>query len=326
MVQGSQNTPGSELVPAPKQGGALSPLWYVGVALSVAMVSWYPLFGVMLLAGVARTIVDRGGHRALVGVVLAAVVPIVAFAAMLGLSQGLVLVPAAFTSLALATLMWRGRASVTAVSSVVVAGTLASLAVDAIILAGQGLGVAETTCGALLETVRLAAGDGVASDAIVSAAEPLVRALWPLVYSLTVMVNAVGAGIGAFVAAPRGTAPRRAPQLANFDAPLWSVAALALSILGMGASFADIPYADVVRTVSATVFMNVRIIFAAQGLGVLSSMLMRLRTGCMLRPLIICFAVWIEAMSFILSIVGLIDVWANFRKLARGGSDAEALT
>ena len=137
MVQGSQNTPGNELVPAPKQGGALSPLWYVGVALSVAIVSWYPLFGVMLLAGVARTIVDRGGHRALVGVVLAAVVPIVALAAMLGLSQGLVLVPAAFTSLALATLMCRGRASVTAVSSVVVAGTLASLAVDAIILAGQ---------------------------------------------------------------------------------------------------------------------------------------------------------------------------------------------
>ncbi|WP_158095290.1 DUF2232 domain-containing protein [Collinsella sp. An2] len=307
----------------PQAGGNASPLWYVGVALSVLVIGWYPFLGVMLLAGVTRILVDRSGPRAFVGAVLVAIATVVILSVTFGLSSGLVAVPPLLTTLLLVACMCRGAAGVTSVSTVVAVGTLASLAIDAFTLSGQGYSVADVTCGLLMETVRASAGNGIDANMVVATVEPVVTALWPLVYVMTVMVNVLGAGVGALVAAPRVNGVRHLPQIARFDAPLWSVGVLALSVLGLGASFAGIPYANVVLTVSATVLMSVRFIFAAQGLGVLSDKLSRLRMGCMLRPLIICFAVWVEAMSFILSIVGLIDVWANFRKLPRGGTDAE---
>lgn len=325
MIQGHQNTPGTELAPVkpPQAGGNMSPLWYVGVALSVLVIGWYPFLGVMLLAGVTRTLVDRSGPRAFMGAVLVAIATVVILSVAFGLSSGLVAVPPLLTTLLLVACMCCGAAGVTSVSAVVAVGTLASLAIDAFTLSGQGYSVADVTCGLLMETVRASAGSGIDANMVVATVEPVVTALWPLVYVMTVMVNVLGAGVGALVAAPRVNGVRHLPQIARFDAPLWSVGVLALSVLGLGASFAGIPYANVVLTVSATVLMSVRFIFAAQGLGVLSDKLLRLRMGCMLRPLIICFAVWVEAMSFILSIVGLIDVWANFRKLPRGGTDAE---
>ena len=117
----------------------------------------------------------------------------------------------------------------------------------------------------------------------------------------------------------------RVPQISLFDAPLWAVGVLALSVLGMGASFAAVPESQVLRTVSVTLFLAVRIIFLIQGLGVILGLLGRWRIGCFGRFAVIMVATWLEVM-FVVSIIGLIDVWANFRKLPRDGSHNEAHT
>ena len=77
------------------------------------------------------------------------------------------------------------------------------------------------------------------------------------------------------------------------------------------------------RTASWTLLLSVRFIFTVQGLGVLMGMLNRWRLGCFTRVVVIMIAVSLETM-FVLSIIGLVDVWANFRKLPRDGARAEA--
>ena len=93
----------------------------------------------------------------------------------------------------------------------------------------------------------------------------------------------------------------------------------------MGASFAAVPESQLLRTVSVTLFLAVRIIFLIQGLGVILGLLGRWRIGCFGRFAVIMVAAWLEVM-FVVSIIGLIDVWANFRKLPRDGSHNEAHT
>ena len=105
---------------------------------------------------------------------------------------------------------------------------------------------------------------------------------------------------------------------------MWSVGVLAVSIVCFGASFTGFPEAEVLRTVSFTALMSVRFIFAIQGFGVVSALMNRKKFGCLTRTLCIFLLFWSEAMFFLMSIVGLIDVWADFRHLRRDGSHAQA--
>ena len=98
---------------------------------------------------------------------------------------------------------------------------------------------------------------------------------------------------------------------------MWCVGALALCILGLGVSFAGIPQAQLVRTVCATVLCSLRVVFVLQGFSVVSALETKRRMGCLTRFLITVLTVWLETMFFAMCIVGLIDIWANFRGLAR---------
>lgn len=325
MTQDHRDIPGTDLAPVePPQGeGRPSPLWYAGVAFASLLVMWYPLLGTIVLGGVLRSIVARSGRVAWpLSVISAAVVPVVAAVAF-GPSAGLVMVPPLVSTFLVVLLMQRGQAGVTGVSVVVALATLVSLALDAYTVGTQGHSLAEVSTSLLMASVQASAGSGIDGQMVVSVLAPFVSALWPLLYVFTSLVNVAGAGVGSYLASARTASGMRFPQLANFDAPLWSVAALALSVLGIGASFAGVPGSEVVLTISATAFMSVRVIFALQGFGVLSAQLAKLRLGCLLRTLVIFFAVWIETMFFVLSIVGLVDVWANFRKLSRDGAHSE---
>ena len=98
---------------------------------------------------------------------------------------------------------------------------------------------------------------------------------------------------------------------------MWCVGVLALCILGLGASFADIPQAQLVRTICASGLASLRVVFMLQGFGVVSALEAKRRMGCLTRFVITFLTVWLETMFFAMCIVGLIDIWANFRGLAR---------
>ena len=298
----------------------------LGIALSVAIQSWNPLLGTLLLGAVVRMLLDRSGSW-VSGLVIAtcmAVVGLVGIGMMQQPLSAFVAIPATVSALGIATLMHVHRAGVTATSVLIAAMTVLGLGVDATSVALQGSDIVTVMHGMLMETIEASAGTGIDATMLVATLEPIVTYLWPMVYVLSAMVNTLFAASGARIVATRGgMGPVR---IAAFDAPLWSVGALALGIVGCGASMANIPYASVVLTCSLTVLLSVRFIFMLQGFGVLLAKLEQHRMGCFTRTLVLLFAVWIETMFFILSIVGLVDVWANFRHLPREGARPQAHT
>lgn len=294
----------------------------VGVAVGVGIVSWYPLLGAMLVGAATRALLERSGAKAGIAVALAAAVGFAVVAVMQQPLSALVAAPTVLLAVALAALMYARRAGVTEVSLAMAAVVVLSLAVDALSVGLQGSDIATVMSGYLLDAVRASAGVGVEATMMVQMLEPVVVHLWPLSYVLNTAINALFAAIGSRAAVARaGVQPIR---ISAFDAPVWSVGVLAVSVVGLGASMANIPAADTVLTVSLTVCMSVRFIFMLQGFGVLFAKLEQHRVGCFARTAVILFAVWIETMLFILSIVGLVDVWANFRRLPRDGSPDQA--
>lgn len=328
---------GTEIVPARQRASRPNGgwLWFVGIGLSVAVMARYPMLGVACLAMGLRTQSERFGAKGLVAGLGISGAVLVAWMVLDGVSNVLFAVPLVGIAAAISALMWKGRAGVTEVSLVVTAAIALCMAVDGFTAFNAGTNLAEVTSAMLMEVARASVGRGVEAELALVSIEPLISVIWPMVYVLSAALDALGAGFGSFLGSVQrpaswGEMPApgqrlRVPQISLFDAPLWAVGVLALSVLGMGASFAAVPESQILRTVSVTLFLAVRIIFLIQGLGVILGLLGRWHIGCFGRFAVIMVATWLEVM-FVVSIIGLIDVWANFRKLPRDGSHNEAHT
>lgn len=292
------------------------------LALGCVVAIFLPYAGILLAAYGAREVLCAKARRG-VGLILFEGVGLLAVSFIANVTYAVLLAPVIVCSLGIAWCMWRG-ATVTNVSVVVVLTALTSLGIDAAIAAMTGPSLQDAMVSYLMAAVAQFVGTGIEGEFLASGLEPIMMALWPLVYVVSAASYALFAGLGSHVMQTRCTGDPRRPSLSRFDAPMWSVAVLAVSIVCVGASFTGFPEAQIVRTVSVTAIMSVRIIFACQGFGVLSALMARRRFGCVTRFICILLVFWSEMMFFAMSIVGLIDVWANFRKLERDGSHAQA--
>lgn len=313
--------PSTELVPAGASALKGNAAWYIGLAFAVAMTMWSSVLGAVFFAGILRIQVESFGSRALAIAAAIAAAIMVALGVAYGVPTALVPLTPVVCGLCLVLCMWRRRAGVTAVSLIIVLVTGLGLACDEVLAFMQGTDIAAVTFQALMDSISLALGGGIEAEMLASSMKPIAWAFWPLVYVANAALFVMLAAIGSFLAVSRKDTA--GPQIDRFDAPLWAVAVLALSVLGVGVALSGIAGAEYVLPLAATVLMSVRFIFALQGFGVLTALLSRARMGCMTRTLAIFLGIWFETMFLVMSIVGLIDVWANFRKLNRGGSRSE---
>lgn len=325
------STPQAGIVPAgaPRKGGSL---WYAEIAIAVLVAAWGGMLGTLLLALGVRILAERSGARSFAPSLGAAAAGFALAALLLGLEALPATIVPVCAGVAIAVLMWARRATVLAVSITVAVCAVLGLVVDGVSLATQGLDVAQAMPALLVEASRLYVGTSIQGDLVVAAAEPIFRAVWPFVYVMTALIDVGMAGLGSFWGAQRGAPgfasqqgmpPARMPKIARFDAPLWAVVLLAASIVGIAVAQAMGNGAELLLAASVTLLLSVRFIFALQGFGVLFGLMDRWRLGCFIRAVAIVIAVWLEAM-FLLSIVGLVDVWANFRKLPRNDARTEA--
>lgn len=298
----------------------------VWLALGFVAGTMVPFFGVVMTAYGMREMVEAQGNKGFL--LAAAVAAIIAVGSAVAVPAYAAMVAMTFASVAgTVWLMRTHRANVTGVSVLVVLLTLMNLGVEAGFAMMAGTTVSEvyqSMFGAMSDGVVEAAGGGVQAELMARQLEPLFMAIWPFVYVVSSVSDVLAAAIGSFLMGARTTGVARMPVIARFDMPLWPVAVLALSVLGLGASAAGFPGSQAVLTVSATVLLSVRIIFALQGFGVVLHLMGRWRLGCFGRTALTVLSIWLETMFFFVSIVGLIDVWANFRKLDRGSSHAQA--
>lgn len=312
------------IVPSGQPTGARPPAVTQGVlwvVLGGIIGSFFSYLGVFLAAYGLRELLEAKRVQGL-GIGLVACAGVCAAAWFYDYSFAMSLIPDLVCASGIAWFMWRKQANVTAVSAVVVVASAVSLAIDAVYASSLGYSIVTMVQTALEESVRTAVGSDIQANLLVSQVMPIVRVIWPLAYVMAAMMSTLAAGVGSYAMSVRCTGISRMPQIANFDAPMWCVGALALCILGLGASFAGIPEAETVRTVCTTGLASLRVVFALQGFGVVTALTAKRRMGCATRFLITFATVWLEAMCFAMCIVGLIDIWANFRKLSRDGSDS----
>ena len=279
-----------------------------------------PFFGVVMMGYGARELLEARGSRGFLFAVAEGIV-ITAVALFANSGMGMLLVGEVLCVLGVVWCMRNHAATLAGICAVIVATALVNIGIEAAVATAAGSSLSQVVDGLLAYMVSVAqdaAGTGIQAELIVRQIAPVLKALWPFTYVASAGMDALAAGIGSYLMYVRTSGIPRVPAIVAFDMPMWPVGVLIASILGLSASLSGFPGAEVLLSVSVTALMSVRFIFAIQGFAVVLTFANRFRFGCLGRTLLLVLSIWLETMFFIVSIVGLIDVWANFRKLTRG--------
>lgn len=283
-----------------------------------------PFFGVVMMGYGARELLEARGPRGFLFAVAEGIV-ITAVALFANSGMGMLLVGEVLCVLGVVWCMRNHAATLAGICAVIVATALVNIGIEAAVATAAGSSLSQVVDGLLAYMVSVAqdaAGTGIQAELIVRQIAPVLKALWPFTYVASAGMDALAAGIGSYLMYVRTSGIPRVPAIAAFDMPMWPVGVLIASILGLSASLSGFPGAEVLLSASVTALMSVRFIFAIQGFAVVLTFANRFRFGCLGRTLLLVLSIWLETMFFILSIVGLIDVWANFRKLTRGSQES----
>jgi hypothetical protein len=220
--------------------------------------------------------------------------------------------------------------NVALLTSVVTAGTVARTALVAW-LQGTTL-VALTRQGSEAAIASLAAAaNASSSDGMIFGVDPetladLMVKLWPFDhFASALLVAVVTVAVAGWAAARTGAEVRRLPRLAVLDLSvhtLWPLIG-AFAFLAAGRAFDG---ADIATTIGLNLLLGVRLLLLAQGLGVAAAFYSRVGIGRPMRTIGYVLLVVADMMLPLVSMVGLVDFWANFRKLPREeGSSASGL-
>lgn len=283
-----------------------------------------PFFGVVMMGYGARELLEARGSRGFLFAVAEGIV-ITAVALFANSGMGMLLVGEVLCVLGVVWCMRNHAATLAGICAVIVATALVNIGIEAAVATAAGSSLSQVVDGLLAYMVSVAqdaAGTGIQAELIVRQIAPVLKALWPFTYVASEGMDALAAGIGSYLMYVRTSGIPRVPAIVAFDMPMWPVGVLIASILGLSASLSGFPGAEVLLSVSVTALMSVRFIFAIQGFAVVLTFANRFRFGCLGRTLLLVLSIWLETMFFIVSIVGLIDVWANFRKLTRGPQES----
>lgn len=283
-----------------------------------------PFFGVVMMGYGARELLEARGPRGFLFAVAEGIV-ITAVALFANSGMGMLLVGEVLCVLGVVWCMRNHAATLAGICAVIVATALVNIGIEAAVATAAGSSLSQVVDGLLAYMVSVAqdaAGTGIQAELIVRQIAPVFKALWPFMYVASAGMDALAAGIGSYLMYVRTSGIPRVPAIAAFDMPMWPVGVLIASILGLSASLSGFPGAEVLLSASVTALMSVRFIFAIQGFAVVLTFANRFRFGCLGRTLLLVLSIWLETMFFIVSIVGLIDVWANFRKLTRGSQES----
>ena len=295
-----------------------TPVWlmYLGLALSTLFAVEAPFLSGILFGTVLRTLAESQGSKAFTHAIGISVLCIF-IRGFIALPAGFAVLTTTAAAIGIVRLMWAKKADTTHVAALIVAIACISMLIDSAYAAASGTTIPEVMTSYLEQMLSAQAGVVNLDTQIMN--QLLIDVyvlLWPLTYMLSAAMSVTYAALGSYFSA--FSAGKCAPVrgLPSYDAPLWTVGVLATSILLMAFGTMPSPVSQVLLTVGLTAAMSVRVIFLMQGLGVVSAKLLP-RTGCLMRFFIISFAFWLEMMFMIVSIIGLVDIWANFRKLKR---------
>jgi hypothetical protein len=148
----------------------------------------------------------------------------------------------------------------------------------------------------------------------------VVSYIWPSAYILSALAEFVCAYLGVQVGSSRcGEKSFQMPKLVDYDLPLWLVGVFVGSLVALaaGVSLQGV-WSQVLLMVAINLIIALRFALMVQGFGVLAWLVQEKKPGALLTVIGTVVAVILEARFLVMSIVGLADVWINFRHLQRG--------
>lgn len=222
-------------------------------------------------------------------------------------------------ALALAETALRGKMTPTVAIVAAIAATAAHIGVAEAFAVAQKTTLASSFAGLLDGNKELLAVVGI-DNGTWQTLKWAMGLLWPAVFATSTMFELLCSCAGSVFAAARlQFSEVKVPQLGNFDLPLWVVAIFVASVAGI-AVWATQPAlsSDVLLAISGNALLTVRYALAVQGFAVLVRLMRERNTPAFALVLAILAAIYLEAQFIVMSIVGLLDVWANFRHLPRG--------
>lgn len=254
------------------------------------------------VAVVAGTLVLSGASGAVMG---ARCVPDALIAALIGIAS--------------AALVEKRKMGPTAACLVVLAAAAAHIGVSEAFALADRTTLADSFAGLLAEGEALFGAAGIDS-ATFATVQKVVALVWPAVFATVAAIEFLCAYAGVALAAgrlrDRGV---EVPDFGCFDLPLWVVAIFVASVAGLVVWFTQPALAsDALLMVAGNALLIVRYALAAQGLAVLVWYLRSRKTPALAYALATVAAVYLEAQFIVMSLVGLLDVWANLRRLPRG--------
>ena len=284
-----------------------------------------PMVGLPIAAAGLAALVYRG--RPTVATFAAGMT--VAFGAFVHLPDVVFLAPT-FVALLVIIGGMRNRSPLVAIvplTAVVALGSIGSTVVYATLRGETFLAFMKERTDAAVEAFVTTAG-GVGADGTIAGVEPemladLMYRLWPADYFTTALLGAALAVVAAGWAANRvGAEVRRLPRLDVLDLSphvIWPfIAAFALLA---AARIVEDPQ-GIVTGAGLNLLIGVRMLLLAQGMGVVSSFYRRIGLGVLARRTGYVLLLIVDAVLPVVSMVGLIDFWANFRKLPRDDSSS----
>ena len=269
---------------------------------------------------------ERRGWWAVAG----CVVPGIVLSFVSWVNYGSLVAPFIVCALVVALLL-PGRVTITNVCATILGVSALMILADASIVLQWGESFAAYV-GALLDEIReltvASLGGNGSSVAIMASVDQTVELLgkvWPLLYVSRAAV-AVLAGLLGLMLARRDTYQRVYEAFTRYDMPLWGIVALIVSIACLAGPAFGLPAAQTLEAVGLNILFCLRVLFFLQGLAVAMFLMDRHRWGVFARVLVLAGLLIAEMGFFAVSVFGVIDVWANFRRLPRhhGAGDAKA--
>lgn len=206
-------------------------------------------------------------------------------------------------------------------TSVLMAGLVARTTLAAWLQDMTVAALTKKTAEAALTTLGAVASTGT-GESTVFGVEPemlvdVMARVWPFDhFANALLVAVVTVAVAGWAAARTGAEVRRLPHLAALDLSvhvLWPLVG-AFAFLAAGRAFDG---ADIATTIGLNLLLGVRLLLLAQGLGVAAAFYSRVGLAKLIRVVGYVLLVVADMMLPLVSMVGLIDFWANFRKLPR---------
>ena len=312
---------------SPQALSAPAGLFFCALGGAVASSTLSVLAPALVAYGVISVAASTEGSLRRVACVPAAIVPAVALSLTTGASSLVAAVIACLMALAASEAIVRGRLTPGFACVACAAAALGQMGADAAFAAASGSSLSQAIS-ALLDAYQAQLGaQGAALAAQMQVVRSVISVMWPTAYVVAALALYLSALLGAGLAAGKaeqGSVPR-VPRLVDYDLPLWVVAVLVAGVAGLAFGLtAEGPVARAALVVSANVVMALRFALAAQGLAVLSWFVREKHLGPMASALAGAVALYLEMQFVVLTVAGLVDVWANLRHLPRGAAPESA--